>query len=247
MVETETLVIRSFNELARAYAPQTDDFFFIQVGANDGRIGDPLFNLVTEFGWRGILAEPQQFVYEKRLIPNYAGHNNLHFENVAIDEKDARRALYKLSFSQKRWATGLASFQRSHLERHIEDGYIERMLGNERDRLPANEAEYISSEVVTTMTFDTLFNKHQIEHLDLLHIDAEGYDYTLLQLYNFNRLRPAIIQFEHHVMTNEQECDSLQLLDHYGYLTFCEQINTVGFRRQLAEDMGIGFDVQPTE
>lgn len=237
-------VIRNFDELARTYADAFDNIFFIQVGANDGKIGDPLFDLINEFGWRGVLVEPQKHVYEKSLLTNYQGHDNLCFENVAIGEEDGQRELFKLSFSQERWATGLASFHRSHLERHIAEGYIERMIGTERDRLPANQSEYITSEIVTTVTFDTLLDKYQIKRLDLLQIDTEGYDYTLLQLFDFNRLRPAIIQFETHVMTDEQQNYSRDLLDHYGYLTFVDYINTVACQRKLAEELEISFDVE---
>ena len=40
--------ITGFRELIEAYAPGVSDFFFIQVGANDGRSGDPLFRHVVE-------------------------------------------------------------------------------------------------------------------------------------------------------------------------------------------------------
>jgi FkbM family methyltransferase len=244
MSERENIDLLNFDGLARAYSATTDDFLFIQVGANDGRIGDPLFGLVTEYGWRGILVEPQQYVYEKRLVPNYAGHDRLYFENVAIDRQEGQRKLYKLSFSQERWATGLASFKKSHLEKHIAEGYIERMIGDERNRLPASKTEYICSEIVTTMTFNTLLDKYRIENLDLLQIDTEGYDYTLLQLFDFARLRPSIIQFEHHVMTDQERNDSLNLLHSYDYLTFFEHINIVAFRKELSEEIGIVFDSQ---
>ena len=38
---------------------------FIQVGANDGVYGDPLRSYVRRFGWKGILVEPQQDVFER--------------------------------------------------------------------------------------------------------------------------------------------------------------------------------------
>lgn len=244
MIERKNMELLSFDGLARAYTATADDFLFIQVGANDGRIGDPLFSLVTEYGWRGILLEPQRYVYENRLVPNYAGHGGLQFENVAMDKQVGQRKLYKLSFSQERWATGLASFKKSHLEKHIAEGYIERMIGDERNRLPASETEYICSEIVTTMTFDALLDKYRIEKLDLLQMDTEGFDYTLLQLFDFSRLQPSIIQLEHHVMTDQERQDSLNLLHRYDYLTFFEHINIVAFRKELTKELGIVFDPQ---
>lgn len=192
----------------------------------------------------GVLVEPQKEVFENRLIANYAGYHKLFFENVAIDELDGRRELFQLSFSQQRWATGLASFKKEHLQHHIDNGYIERMIGDERDQLPTSELDYICSDTVTTMSFKTLINKYLIKHLNLLQIDTEGYDYHLLKLYDFDRLPPAIIQFEHHVMTQEQRQASRDLLSAYGYLTFIQDINIVGFQRHLAEGLGLHFDVE---
>lgn len=243
MICREKPIVRSFNELAKVCSSGIDEFFFIQVGANDGRIGDPIFHLVTELGWKGILVEPQRWVYEEYLVQNYAGYDNLFFENVAIDDMDGRRELFKLAFSNRRWATGLASFKKSHIEHHIENGYVDRMIGDERDQLPNDLADYISSEVVTTMSFDTLLDKYLVEHLDLLQIDTEGHDYRLLQMFDFNRLRPSIIQFEHHVMTEEQRGHSLDLLHDYGYLTFKEHINIVGLQRSLAQDLELCVDL----
>ena len=243
MTDERPRLIRGFEDLVRAHAATVDDFFFIQVGANDGINGDPLYGMVTELGWKGVLVEPQRFVYEQRLLVNYAGHDGLHFENVAIDEVDGERELFELSFSRTRWATGIASFERSHLQRHIDNGYVARMVGEDTGVLPEDEADYITSETVTTMTFGTLIDKYGIERLDLLQIDAEGYDHRLLQLYDFERLPPAIIQFEHHVMTEGQRRESWELLHRHGYLSFRKDINMFGIRRDLVEDRAIGFDL----
>lgn len=242
-MEKTKLVINNFDDLVSAYTRTVDDFFFIQIGANDGRNGDPLFKFVTELGWSGVLVEPQKLIFEERLLANYADCSDLSFENVAIDEEDGQREIFQLSFSQKRWATGLASFKKSHLQDHIDNGYIERSIGDERDKLPSNELDYICSDTVTTMSFKTLIDKYRIQNLDLLQIDTEGYDYHLLKMYDFDRLRPAIVQFEHHVMTEEQRLSSRNMLGAYGYLTFIDHINIVGIQRHLARRLGLDFDV----
>src|ERR1700722_3021383 len=56
---------------------------FIEVGANDGRFGDPLRQYILKYQWKGVLVEPQPDIFE-RLKANYAGLNNrISFENVA--------------------------------------------------------------------------------------------------------------------------------------------------------------------
>ena len=46
------------------------DFFFIQVGANDGITGDDLRKYILKYQWHGILVEPVPYVFD-RLIKNY--------------------------------------------------------------------------------------------------------------------------------------------------------------------------------
>jgi len=66
------------------------------------------------------------------------------------------------------------------------------------------------------MTFKSLFFRHGIKSLDLLQIDAEGYDYTVIQLFDFERLRSLMIQLEMHVMSKQEQRESRARLEHYG-------------------------------
>jgi hypothetical protein len=62
------------------------NFFFIQIGAYDGRKGDPIYELVRVNRCSGILVEPQPDIFE-RLKQNYAGFSGLAFEQAAIVEE----------------------------------------------------------------------------------------------------------------------------------------------------------------
>src|SRR5262249_35234617 len=66
------------------------DFFFVQVGANDGVRSDPLRSLVLEHRLAGLLIEPLPDQYA-RLRENYAGQPQLRFENCAVAEHDGTR------------------------------------------------------------------------------------------------------------------------------------------------------------
>ena len=240
---SESPVIEGFQDLARLYSGWHEEFFFIQVGANDGKHKDPIHELVTAHNWQGILLEPQKEVLQNELIPNYAKQKGLTFINAAIDEANGFRDLYKLSFSSSRWATGLASFNRHHLQHHIDNGYVERMAKSEGIDLPDCRGDWITSEKVNIMTFESLFREYQVTRLDLLQIDTEGFDHEILKLYNFHRLAPSIIQFEHHLMSKDEQQSSLDLLDRLGYLTFQENINTIGFKQNIAIQKRLGFEV----
>lgn len=47
------------------------------------------------------------------------------------------------------------------------------------------------------MTFTRLFEEAGIPRVDMLQVDAEGYDHEVLRLFEIPTRRPAIIRFEH--------------------------------------------------
>ena len=59
-----------FALLIRQIEPRSPEFFFIQVGANDGRTGDPIRKHIERYQWRGLLLEPLPNVFEV-LTRNY--------------------------------------------------------------------------------------------------------------------------------------------------------------------------------
>jgi hypothetical protein len=91
---------------------------FVQVGANDGKTEDYLYDFVHEHGWRGVLVEPVKPVFEK-LVKNYDGIPGLIFENVAISEQDGMRTFYRLKDDKSlpHIATMIGSFDRAVLLR----------------------------------------------------------------------------------------------------------------------------------
>ena len=58
--------------------------FCFQVGANDGRTNDPVHKYFRDYGWKGLLVEPQADVFNNELIKTYANNKNVILENVAI-------------------------------------------------------------------------------------------------------------------------------------------------------------------
>lgn len=219
----------------RAYAAGIDDFFFIQVGANDGRIGDPIYELVTELGWRGVLVEPQKKVFEQSLLKTYAGYEGLVFENVAIADVAGQKTLYTLSFCDERWATGIASFQRGHLEKHIRQGYIEQCLRGRALELPPSRDDYIAATPVECITFGDLIRKHAIERVNLLQIDVEGYDFELLKTYDFSTIKPDVIHYERWHLSETDRSDCARMLEGHGYQVFQDGMNCVALLKGVIE------------
>ena len=192
-------------------------FYFLQIGGNDGFVNDPIFKLIKRDGWKGIIAEPQKKVFNDKLKRTYRLDKNVILENVAISDKTETRKLYKLTMSEARWATGIATFDRETLEKQIDSGHVERKAKKEGVSLPAKREDYITYEEVECLTIIDLLDKHKQKHLNLLQIDTEGYDYEIIKTIDFSKMKPDIISFEHeHLSKNDREI-CVHLLTSHGY------------------------------
>src|SRR5665213_151269 len=154
---------------------QHEDFFFVQVGAHDGVSYDPIRPYILEYKWRGILVEPQRRMFSS-LQKNYKDNKHLILENCAIVNTDGPVNLYR----PKQRATGrtapatLASILPVQLEGDLEE------------------------ESVAGMTLSSLLQKHKVQRLDFLQVDAEGFDDQIVSqaLGLPEMLRPRVMHFE---------------------------------------------------
>ncbi len=165
------------------YANVVKQVTFIQVGANDGKSGDPLFRYVTEKNWQGIMVEPVQFLF-KQLLQTYARQQEkIFFVNAAIGKEKGKQIFYRLRRSSEinapQWYDQLGSFNKEVLLKHKTD-------------IPNIELLLIEEEV-QTVTISELMQTYGYETVDCLHIDTEGYDYEIIKTFPFNLTKPGLI------------------------------------------------------
>jgi FkbM family methyltransferase len=201
------------------YCRTHDDVKFLQVGAFDGMKGDPLFPLIEEYPLSGALIEPQPEPFQ-RLISNYSkfDQSRFTFVNAAISPQDGFLPLYKVTAGpgDPPWLPQLASFDRNvilKMRRHIKDC-----------------AARIYATEVRSLTFDSLFAELKTERVDLLQIDAEGYDSEVLRLFDVPRRTPAIIRFEHRFMTRPEHASWIGMLTGLGYKIALEPQDTLAYK-----------------
>lgn len=181
--------------------------FFIQIGANDGNWNDPIYKFIRRDNWTGILIEPQIVIYQ-RLINNYKNIKNLLFENAAVDAVEGERNLFKISFSNSQWASGISSFIKNDIQKLIDAGYVERMAKAEGINPPEDQKEWIISEKVKVISLKNLISKHMVKKIDLIMIDTEGYDFEVIKTIPFELIKPTVIIYEHTHFdeTTKNEC-----------------------------------------
>jgi len=185
--------------------PHKEGMSFISVGANDGVTNDPIRAWVTQYKWMGVLIEPVRTAFDK-LVSNYDGISGVEFENVAIDNSNKASAILYVPKASK-----IASLDKNH----------QPAKGSKKKKV-----------VVNLSTLDKIMEKHSIDHLDFLNIDAEGYDFEVIKSLNFDKCRPSIIHYEHrHLGKIKVSCE--EFLINRNYVLFFNRNNTVAIDKGI--------------
>jgi len=178
----------------------------IQIGANDGVRFDILNYYIKKYKTKSILVEPikQNFVDLKN---NYKEYKDIIFENLAISVNNEISYLYKVNpLRLKNYRgdhyIGITSFDKNHLIKH---------------GVKTND---IIKEKVDSISIKNLIAKHNLSKLDLLFVDAEGYDANIISDFlTYSLIRPIII-FEYLHVQNEKFENLLNQLGERDYVYF---------------------------
>ena len=194
----------------------------VQIGSNDGKTGDPLYELLhANPEWKALLVEPLPDFCE-RLRANYPDTSRFQVANVAINEgrtmpfyfvdATAKDDLPDLPF----WFDQLGSFDRAHIVNQL-DGVLE---------------PYIRSIDVDGVRLMDLLRDHQIKDIDIFHVDAEGYDWKILSQLDLDLFQPTFILFEANHMSTAERRSVIDFLEE-SYELFAPGIDGFAVRKTL--------------
>jgi len=193
--------------------------FVLQVGANDGINHDPIHKFIKRDKWAGTLIEPQKYVYDNFLKKLHEKSKVINTLNAALGEKDGQMPIYKLSFTNDRWATGLSTFIKKEISDKVDDGSIEYLAKKNGNILPKNKADYIAEEQIQVISPASLRTKFNIENIDILMVDVEGFDYEVIKMLIDADFTPEAMIFEHSHFSEQTliNCKNLLESNHYKY------------------------------
>jgi len=168
----------------------------VQIGAYDGKTNDRINPLLTANpSWRAYLVEPLPETFA-RLQETYDDRPNTKLINLAISDADGTAVMHTI-------------VPTSNTPTHI-DMTSTIHSGN------LDKWNYIGGQVVTTdiqtAKLSSFFESQKLEpqDIDMLFIDAEGCDYSILRQLLADKARlPAFIVAEHDHMTQD-EFDEIQ-------------------------------------
>ena len=211
------------NFLSLYFKHVSQDFFFINVGANDGKIKDPIYEFVQRYRLSGIAIEPQQDVY-KRLVQNYKNIPTVACANVALSTHDGVQTLYTVKDSYKTdenffSVTGIASFDKDVLRKTLSPKVPPKSMVD----------SFIDETEVECLTFASLVRRYNVHKIDLLQIDCEGYDLEILKMFDFDRYHPSLVNYESKHLSPTEKQEGEDLLRSKGYEVFTHGSDTCGF------------------
>lgn len=211
----------------------------LQIGANDGKSNDPIHEHIIKKKWRAILVEPQSSVFENELKKTYRGVEHVYLERCATAGSQGELPLYKIAFTEERWATGLSSFDKSSLIQHIDRGYVDRKAQASGIKIPLDRAGYITTEIVPTMSPQTILDKHGFKHLDILCVDTEGFDYQVLRFFDWQKFRPKLVLFESKNLSDNDFASAKALLTAHGYNLYWQKGDTLALHDSIMHEFPI--------
>jgi (heptosyl)LPS beta-1,4-glucosyltransferase len=196
---------------------------FMQIGAFDGALDDDLRSLVARHKLRGVLIEPQPTAFAQ-LTETYANQPQVRLLQAAIAEEDGTRDL----FCKRGEASMVASFNREHLRRHgVADGDI-------------------VSQQVPCYTIESAARAAGLERIDVLQIDAEGYDWAIIRSIDFARWRPRVLRFEYRHMRAADADECVELLESHGYRFVIEKRDIIAHLGGAESEAGLTIPVAST-
>jgi FkbM family methyltransferase len=190
--------------ILEAFAQAMPGAVVVQVGANDGASDDPLARHFERADWTGLLVEPVPEL-AGLLARRHAGRPGIAVEAAAVAESDGEVQIHRIAEApgDPLWYRQLASLDRSVLLKHA-------------SVIPDLATRLVTS-TVPALSVATLLQRHRIGRLDLLVIDAEGYDWRILRQFDLRRLEPCLVVYEHQHLSPADKAAARLHLEKSGY------------------------------
>lgn len=190
---------------------------FLNIGANDGVVQDPLYPFVKGFGWRGTVVEPlpEPFALLKR---NYASFEGMTFVQAAVGTRDGESTIYTVD----------RSLARSLLP-SVHSSFSREILLNGSEFYP-DLASHIVARKVPVLSPATLLARIPGTPIDVLKIDTEGYDLKILRGFDLDRFRPRLVAAEHANLSRKDVTAMAGILLDHGYKIAMTPLDMLAYR-----------------
>lgn len=190
-----------------------NNFFFIQIGGFDGIFDDPIHDHINKYKWSGIIIEPQPDIFQK-LKSNYQNNPNIKFINAAVSVSNEPIKLYRIKQNtlQEDWKNCFATVC--------------------QDRGDIGKMDLKDLEILTIpgITLSEVIKQNNLNKINLLQIDTEGYDYQIIKSIDFSLIKPEIIHYEHRHLKKTEIKKCHTLLESFNYKIKQLKFDTIAYQ-----------------
>lgn len=192
---------------------------FLQIGANDGYLSDPLNLAIFRHKLTGTFVEPQSNYY-RELQKTYRDFPGMVFLQCAIAAEKGAMTMYTLDCSGGRlpgWAHGVGTLSHEQI----------RKFGDQIDNIES----YIRSDEVQCIPVAELLDRAAHPDPDIIVVDAEGFDHLILSQFDFARLSTKLVIYETESMSQADAADLARRLEEGGFAIFEAEQDTIALKR----------------
>jgi len=180
------------------YLKDKKNGFYIEAGCNDGITQSNTYLLEKEYGWTGLLVDPNLL----RVNECRSNRPNSIVEHCALVSNNYNKETISGNFLCENVYESLMSLV------YDPGDWTNEELQTERE----GKKYYFTEVEVPAITLTKLLEKHNVPKIDLLSLDVEGYEISVLNGLDFERFSPEYILIE--TTTHEDRKQSI-----HEYLT----------------------------
>ena len=216
-IENLVLKLKSIDERELIeLALSKKDNINVVVGAHDLISFDFLGEIMKKYNPKTILFEPREESF-KSLKNNISQLNlsNSYPYQLLVHPSLSKSVMYSVKTSSLEiyadWASGIASVNKKHLLQHIFEDDIEEIT-------------------VNCISPDNWHSKLNINEINFLQIDCEGFDFEILKAINIPYHSPAVIKIEIANLRNSEKNELFYYLQDLGYDCIYNGEDIIGFK-----------------
>ena len=184
-----------------------DKVHYVQVGANDGFLDDPVFKIARARDWSGLLIEPNPN-YFASLSDKYKDRPKFRLVNCGVSEHPGKMDLHFLAPGAEGkyppWARGCASLDKDRLAETL-------------STVTPPEPDDLTQTTINLRRLDDILDSENVQQTDLLVIDVEGHEIPVLRSFDFESFRPKAILIESNAGRDEDDREIRNILSAAGY------------------------------
>jgi hypothetical protein len=173
----------------------------VQIGANRGydELTDIIQNIYID---KLILVEPIK-KFNNNLLTCYSHIKNLFIENIIITDDFNKNKEYFYLHEKMDENTEQASLLESH---------INKVFNKSKYLIDKSYKDQLLKTEIECSTINNLFNKYKLINIDILFIDAEGFDDRIIKSIDFNKFNIKKIYYENMHINNFEISSFLKTL-----------------------------------